>query len=173
MKHFDYSLHLKFVFLVLLLAFASPGTLLAETLQGRVVGIADGDTLTLLDGGNRQHKIRLAEIDAPEVGHGVKKPGQPWGQNSRQSLAVLCYRKQAAVSIMDIDRYGRSVGRVVCEGKDANLVQVSSGMAWAYERYNRRPEITKAEKDARAAKRGLWADVNNVPPWDWRKQSLR
>ncbi len=169
---FDHSMRLKFVFSVFLFALTFPGLAFAEILQGRVVSIADGDTLTLLDSGNQQHRIRLAEIDAPEIGHGINKPGQPWGQNSRQALAGLCFSKQAAIKVMDTDRYGRTVGRVVCEGKDANLAQVSAGMAWAYARYNRRPEITKAENEARAAKRGLWADANNVPPWDWRKQPL-
>ena len=140
----------------------------ASELSGRIVKIADGDTLTVLDAGNRQHKIRLAEIDAPEIGHGRNKPGQPYGQNSRQSLADMCFERTATVEVMDTDRYGRTVGRVTCDGKDANLAQVRAGMAWAYRQYNRRPEITRAEGEAHSAHRGLWADSSPIPPWDWR-----
>lgn len=146
------------------------GSAYAQTISGRVVYIADGDTLTVLDSANQQHIIRLAEIDAPEIGHGRNKPGQPFGQNSRQSLAEMCFDNSATVEVMDADRYGRTVGRVNCAGKDANLEQVRRGMAWAYQRYNRRPEIVRAENEARAARLGLWADSNSTPPWEWRRK---
>lgn len=141
----------------------------AQTVSGRVVYIADGDTLIVLDGAYQQHKIRLAEIDAPEVGHGRNKPGQPFGQNAKQLLADLCFERSASVEVMDTDRYGRTVGRVTCDGKDANLEMVRQGLAWAYQKYNRRPEIARAEQEARAARRGLWADSKPAPPWEWRK----
>lgn len=141
----------------------------SESISGRVVSIADGDTLTVLDAGNRQWRIRLAEIDAPEVGHGRGRPGQPFGVNSREALAGLCFRRAAVVTVLETDRYGRSVGRVVCDGQDVNLEQVRSGMAWAYRRYNRRSEILAAEGEARGARRGLWRDAGAVAPWDWRR----
>lgn len=140
----------------------------AQTITGRVVSVADGDTLTVLDADSWQHRIRLAEIDAPEIGHGRNKPGQPYGQNSREALASLCLQQPASVEVIDTDRYKRTVGRVVCDGKDANLIQVQTGMAWAYQRYNRRPAITQAENLARTARRGLWADASQTPPWQWR-----
>lgn len=155
----------------LVLAFLAISPAYADTLTGRVVSIADGDTLTVLDAQNTQHKIRLAEIDAPEIGHGFRKPGQPYGQNARQALAAMCAGQQANVEVVDTDRYRRSVGRVQCRGRDVNRDLVSTGMAWAYTKYARRPEIFAAEQEARAARVGLWLDATPTPPWMWRKMS--
>lgn len=135
----------------------------ADDLQGKVVGVLDGDTIEVLDAAKKPRRIRLAEIDAPEK-------AQAFGQRSKQALSDLCFAKQARVRIVDQDRYGRAVGRVFCEGQDANLSQVRQGMAWAYERYAKDPAILAAEREARAARRGLWADPNPVPPWQWRRQ---
>lgn len=142
----------------------------ADHLSGRVVSVSDGDTLTILDSWNTQHRIRLAEIDAPEVGKGSKKPGQPFGARSKQSLAELCLKHEATVEVLSTDRYGRSVGRVICSGVDANLEQVKKGMAWAYTQYCKRQEVFQAEYDAKQNRRGLWADPNSpIRPWEWRK----
>jgi endonuclease YncB( thermonuclease family) len=142
----------------------------AQTISGRVVSIADGDTLTVLDERLVQHKVRLAEVDAPEIGHGIKKPGQPFGEASRQSLAKWCFGRQASVEVMDTDRYGRTVGQVSCQGADINLEQVKVGLAWAYQQYARRPEIFQAERQARSDRLGLWAE-HATPPWEWRKNT--
>lgn len=91
------------------------------TAEGLVVSVHDGDTLTVLVG-KQQIKVRLAEIDAPEL-------GQPYGQRSRQSLAELCFQQTAQVALAARDRYGRAVGKVECAGKDAGAHQVSAGMA--------------------------------------------
>lgn len=141
----------------------------AGPLVGQVVGVADGDTLTLLIADRAEVRIRLAEIDAPEIGHGRNKPGQPYGQRARQSLAELCYRKPATIrGPLTQDRYGRTVARVICDGIDANAEQVRRGFAWFYRAYGRDRTLAAIEADARADRRGLWADPNPVPPWDWR-----
>lgn len=134
----------------------------AGDLQGRVVGVADGDTLTVLVAGNEPHRIRLAEIDAPEK-------AQPFGQRSKQSLSALCFARQARVQVQDHDRYGRIVGRVICDGVDANAAQVERGMAWVYDRYAHDPRLYRLQSAAQAAKRGLWADPKPIPPWEWRR----
>lgn len=95
----------------------------SETFNGRVVGIADGDTVTVLTASKEQHKIRLAEIDAPEK-------NQPFGVKSKQSLSDLCFGKEAEVIPSAIDRYKRTVAHVKCAGIDANAEQVTRGMAW-------------------------------------------
>jgi endonuclease YncB( thermonuclease family) len=141
----------------------------AATITGRVVRVADGDTLTVLDVEHQEHKIRLADIDAPEIGHGKGKPGQPYGTNAREALAGLCAGYSASVEVRNTDRYGRSVGVVVCNGKDANLEMVRGGFAWAYVRYNARADISRSEQEARAARRGLWVDASPMPPWEWRR----
>lgn len=130
-----------------------------------VVGITDGDTLTARCGelgAYQQIKIRLAEIDAPER-------RQPFGQRSRQALAGLCFQQQATIRPEKTDRYGRTVGRVECQGQDASAELVRAGMAWAFTRYLNDPEIRRLENAARAAGVGLWSDREPVPPWEWRR----
>lgn len=130
-------------------------------LVGRVVGIADGDTLTILVR-HQQVKIRLADIDAPES-------GQPYGSQSKQSLSSVCFGKPAVVNTAGTDRYGRTIGRVSCSGVDANAFQVRAGMSWVYEKYApRESSLYEMQHEAMAAKRGLWA-AEAVPPWEWRK----
>jgi micrococcal nuclease len=127
-----------------------------------VIRIADGDTLTVLEG-RKQVKIRLANIDAPER-------RQSYGSRSRQSLAALCFRKDATYEVQDIDRYGRTVAVVSCDGVNANRHQVEAGMAHVYTRYNQDRELPALQERAKAQRRGLWADDKDpVPPWEWRR----
>lgn len=128
-----------------------------------VVSISDGDTLTVLESGNKQVKIRLAYVDAPEK-------RQNYGARARESLASLCYGKDASYRVVDVDRYGRSVALVTCGGVQVNQAQVERGYAWAYRRYNPDPAIDRLEQAARAAKNGLWADAAPVPPWEFRRR---
>lgn len=146
--------------LFLYLAF---GTANADNLSGRVVGIADGDTLTMLDESHTQHKIRLAAIDAPEK-------AQAFGNRAKQALSGFCYDKQAIIKVVNTDRYGRTVGEVDCAGTNANEAMVQSGFAWVYRKYAKGyGHLYPLEDEAKAAKRGLWADPNPIPPWEWRK----
>lgn len=156
----------QFAFLIL---WVTATAVQAEMLSGRVVGVHDGDTVTLLDGRNQQHRIRLAKIDAPEIGHGSKRPGQPFGERSRQSLADLVAGKQVTADCSTKDRYGRSVCTIMAGWVDVNLEQVNRGMAWAYRKYTSDPGYIAAEASARAAGRGLWSDKKApAPPWEWR-----
>ena len=140
----------------------------AETVIGRVVGVADGDTLTVLDADYVQHKIRLAGIDAPEK-------RQAFGNRSKQSLSDLAFDKTVTVETTKRDRYGRQIGKVLVNGRDVNLIQVEQGMAWFYREYQReqsrndRKLYESAEDAAKAQRRGLWLDPEPVAPWDFRK----
>lgn len=142
-------------------------TAVSETLNGNVVAVSDGDTITVLDASNEQHKIRLAGIDAPE-----KK--QPFGQASKQSLSDMVYGKKVEVEYTKRDRYGRTIGKVHVNGDDVCLRQITFGMAWHYKKYQKdqppedRYAYASAENDAKAGKRGLWRDENPVPPWKYR-----
>ncbi len=130
-----------------------------------VVGVADGDTLTVrcgTPGTYEQVKIRVAEIDAPEK-------NQAFGQSSKQHLSDLCFQQQATITPRTKDRYGRTVARVQCQGEDANAAMVRAGLAWAYTKYLTDPEIKRLEAQARAERVGLWADADPVPPWEFRK----
>ena len=138
----------------------------AETIIGMVVGVHDGDTLTLLDDSKTQIKIRLAEIDAPES-------RQPYGSRAKQELSGLVFGRPAAVQVQDIDRYGRTVGRITVDGLDVNAEMVRRGAAWVYRKYAKDQSLFTIEKQARDAKTGLWAlpEAEKMPPWEWRKMS--
>jgi endonuclease YncB( thermonuclease family) len=141
----------------------------ADVISGRVVGVADGDTITVLDNTNTQHKIRLGGIDAPE-----KK--QAFGNVSKQSLSDLVYNQQVDVEWHKEDRYGRKVGKVFVNREDANLEQIKRGMAWYYKKYkgeleqSDRISYVQAEQDAQTNRLGLWLDESPIAPWDFRKQ---
>jgi endonuclease YncB( thermonuclease family) len=132
------------------------------TLTGKVVAIADGDTLTVLDDSKTQHKIRLAGIDAPEK-------GQAFGNKSREAIGDKVFQQTVRVEVIDIDRYKREVGRIFLGERFINMEMVRDGFAWRYVQYDKRGEFAAAETDAREHRRGLWADPNPVPPWEWRK----
>lgn len=149
-----------FVFVVVAVLAALPAQA-AQPFTGKVIGIADGDTLTVL-ADTTPHKVRLAEIDAPE-----KK--QAFGERAKLSLSSLCFNTQAVVSPGKTDRYGRTVARVSCAGTDASLYQVQHGLAWAYTAYLTDPAIATAEQAARNAGAGLWMDADPIQPWLYRK----
>lgn len=138
-------------------------TILSVAYLALVIGIADGDTITVLHD-QQQVKIRLAEIDAPEK-------AQPFGSVSKQSLSELCFGKQAEVSPMAQDRYGRTVAHISCSGINANTEQVERGMAWVYDRYVTDYSLYAVQDGAKAARRGLWGGSEPTPPWEWRRSN--
>ena len=141
----------------------------ADTLTGKVVKITDGDTMVVLDAENTQHKIRLSGIDAPET-------NQPFGKRSKEALSALVAGQRVEVDWHKHDRYGRIVGKVIAQGKDVNLAQVRTGMAWWYRKYADEQSLVDqglyaaAEAKARVSGVGLWGDMEPIPPWDWRKR---
>jgi endonuclease YncB( thermonuclease family) len=136
--------------------------------SGTVVGVADGDTLTLLGADRASHRIRLDGIDAPER-------TQPFGQRARQSLAALAHGRPALADCGKQDRYGRAVCRVTVDGVDVGLEQVRRGLAWHYTRYAHeqpaqvRGDYALAERQARDGRIGLWTYPEPVAPWDYRR----
>lgn len=149
---------------------AAPGV--SQTLTGRVVRIADGDTVTVLDATNTQHRIRLQGIDAPES-------HQAFGTQSKKSLSDMIFDKDVTVIYDKTDQYGRLVGKILLNGEDVNLEQVKAGMAWHYKEYEREqsPEdrelYARAEDDARSARRGLWVDASPTEPGEFRRNEKR
>jgi micrococcal nuclease len=158
-------MRLWFTVFVLLLS-ALPA--FAGELRGRVVGIADGDTLTLLVDGHDQYRIRLAEIDAPEK-------RQPFGQRSRQILSDYVFGKTIRVVTSGRDRYGREIGRVFAQRKttelDVNAEMVKQGAAWVFDRYATDDSLYDLQDRAKKNRVGLWAlpATDQVAPWTWRK----
>ena len=158
------------------LLFVSPAS--GPQLTGRVVAVADGDTITVLDAAQRQTKVRLSGIDAPE-----KK--QPYGTRSKQYLSGMVFGKVVEVDWKKHDRYGRIIGTVLSPEEncaaadcaktvDAGLAQLSAGLAWHYKQYAKeqprveRESYAAAETEAHLKQLGLWADPHPTPPWEWR-----
>ena len=139
----------------------------AEMLTGRIIGVSDGDTITLLDAAHISHKIRVAGIDAPE-----KK--QPFGEKAKTSLSTLAYNRTADADCRKTDRYRRKVCVVFVGGKDVGLEQIKAGMAWWYQQYAKeqthqeRIDYEHAESQAKRHRYGLWSGPNPTPPWEWR-----
>ena len=115
----------------------------------------------------KQVKVRLTDIDAPEL-------GQPFGARSKQSLSEMCFGKVASLDVRGQDRYKRSLAKVTCAGTDANAEQVRRGYAWTYTRYApRNSPLHAIEHEARVSHLGLWADTAPVAPWDWRRSGRK
>ena len=140
------------------------GAAAAETIEGKVVAVSDGDSLTIVGKDAKRRRVRLAEVDAPE-----RK--QPFGAESRKSLAAICLQKTAAVETIRTDDYQRLVAKVNCAGVDANTEQVRRGMAWVVAgTLLPNSPLPEMEANARLRGIGLWAGEKPEPPWEWRKR---
>ena len=135
----------------------------AETFSGKVVGISDGDTITVLHGG-RGEAIRLDGIDAPE-----RK--QPFSAAAKKHLSDLVFQKTVRVEMKSKDRYQRSVGVIwLPDGRNVNQEMVRAGYAWWYRRYAPRDrKLDALEAEAREARRGLWEEEEPTAPWIFRR----
>jgi endonuclease YncB( thermonuclease family) len=134
-------------------------------LVGRVVKVADGDSIRVVDSSRKEHEIRLHGIDSPER-------GQPYANAARKVLSGLVAGNDVAIEERDIDQYGRIVGVVYLGDININLAMVESGHAWWYEHYARFDrDLEAAQARARESRLGLWRDSNPTPPWEWRRRS--
>jgi len=148
---------------ILLLWFTSGSPVAATDYPARVVGISDGDTITVLKADRTRVKLRLAGIDAPET-------GQDFGSRAKQAASELTFGKEVLVRPSNSDRYGRIVAEVILpNGRSLNRELVGQGMAWWYHRLAPgNDDLAKLEAGARTAKLRLWSQLGAVPPWDWR-----
>ncbi|QNM94964.1 thermonuclease family protein [Chitinimonas koreensis] len=152
-------------------AFGAP--VAGTELHGRVIGVADGDTLEVLTEAGQRERVRLAYIDAPEH-------DQPWGTRARQALAKQVFGRAVVVREHGRDRYGRLLGDVLVEGRDVSEAQLAAGMAWHYLHYARKDQpadsferYQDAERTARNRQEGLWHDDAPTAPWDFRHAGRR
>ena len=153
----------KQLFLFVLLLLSLP--LFSAEIKGKVVGVTDGDTIKVLDDLDKGlFRIRLDKIDAPEK-------NQAFGQKSKQYLSNLVFGKQVTIRYKAVDRYGRILGTVFCNGVEINLVMVQNGYAWHYSCYDKTSAYIQAEKQSRIEKKGLWADPKPIKPCEFRKVS--
>jgi micrococcal nuclease len=156
--------------LLSLVLFASAAISAGPLTPGLVIAISDGDTITLLTEDKQQLKVRLAGIDTPE-----KK--QAFGTKARDHLASRIFKQDVEVDLRKKDQYGRYLGVIYIGGVDMNQSMIQDGYAWFYKHYAKEQpkeealRYANAERDARLKKRGLWADPNPVPPWEFRKDA--
>ncbi len=151
-----------FAIVVLMLA---PLSSVREVFQAECVGVTDGDTITVLRG-KRQVRVRLEGIDCPELHQG-------FGTRARQYTSSLVFGKKVTVSAKYLDRTGRTVSRVIVNGKDTSAALVEAGLAWHYKHFSSDPLLSRAEEQARRFKKGLWSDPKPVPPWEWRRSKQK
>ena len=163
-----------FLLPILFLSFAQ-----AETIQCKVVGVTDGDTITCLTDQKERIKVRLYQIDAPEA-------GQAYSWKAKKNLHKMVNEMIVKVEVNGTDKYDQTLGTVLTDQcwqgimcaprlydlppRNINLDMIKLGYAWYYPFDEKNPQYIKAEKEAREAGHGLWADKNQVPPWEWRKQ---
>jgi endonuclease YncB( thermonuclease family) len=141
----------------------------AVNAQWQIDKVLDGDSLMLRDRNGQRLSVRLAGIDAPER-------GQAFADRSRQNLRMLTANCTPEWIFQKIDRYGRSIGLIFCDGRDLGLAQLETGLAWHFSRYakeqpfEQRTAYLNAQQRAQRASIGLWRDVEPMPPWSFREQ---
>lgn len=153
-----------FLFLIII---SLSQALLAESLTGKVVGVSDGDTITLLVENGQQkitHKIRLAQIDTPES-------SQPWGQKAKQALAGMVFSQTVRADVETTDKYNRKVANIFIDNLWVNAKLVEQGHAWVYRQYSHSQQLILLENQAKSAQLGLWglSETKRMPPWEWRQ----
>lgn len=136
----------------------------AQIVTGRVVGVSDGDTITvLMPPENQRVKVRLEAIDSPEL-------GQPYGKAAKQAMSDLVFGKDVTLRLTGLDRYQRTLAVVAVGNTVVNVAMVQMGLAWRYDYHSKYPVLEAAQNEAAANHRGLWAAPMPVPPWAWRKK---
>jgi endonuclease YncB( thermonuclease family) len=141
---------------------AIPPSAPGQEFTAKIIAVLDGDTV-LVRRENGLVKIRLAEIDAPEK-------AQTFGETSKHSLTGMVLGKQVKVISQAVDQYGRLVAHLSVDGWDVNAEQIRRGMAWEYSNFHSNQTLIALQNESRQASRGLWAQSNPTPPWEWRKQ---
>jgi micrococcal nuclease len=156
MKWLNAALSIYFAFSFSINSFASSFT-------GKVVGVSDGDTISVMHEGKAE-RIRLSGIDCPEK-------VQAFGAKAKQFTSSMCFGKEVTVKVLTKDRYGRTIGEVfLLDSKSLNSEIVRSGYAWWYRQYSPHDKkLEKLEKEAKGSRKGLWIDKNPVPPWTFRR----
>ena len=143
-----------------------------EILTGKVIGVSDGDTITLLNAQQKQIKVRLTGIDCPEK-------SQAFGNRAKKELSDKVFSQNVQIEVRGKDKYGRSLGVVKIGNEDVNEYLISQGVAWHFKKYAKTQpaeeasRYARAEELARQSKKGLWIQDNPIPPWEFREQSKK
>ena len=150
-------------FFLLWLLFATPTHSLAGVFDGKFVSVVDGDTISFLTQGGEKWRVRLADIDAPEL-------DQPWGQAAKTALEIWTEGKSGSIEIVDTDRYGRKVAYLYVEDENMNERLISEGLAWVYMDYLRDRSFISVQRDAKNRQEGLWSSADPIQPSIWRSE---
>jgi micrococcal nuclease len=134
-----------------------------NSFYAKVVGVHDGDSITVLTASNQQIKVRLEGVDCPEL-------KQDYGQKAKQYTSSLCFQKQVRIETTGKDRYGRTLAFVYVGNTCINKELLKAGMAWHFKKYNSNSELGRLENAARSKKTGLWSQPSPRPPWEFRKK---
>jgi endonuclease YncB( thermonuclease family) len=144
-----------------LLVFIAGPILAHAEFIGKVVGVIDGDSIRVMHDGKAE-QIRLLGIDCPEK-------RQPFGTRAKEYTAELAFGQDVTVYGDTRDRYGRTLAEVILpDGRSLNQELIKAGLAWWFRKYSKNLRLGELERQARVAKRGLWAEPHPVPPWEWR-----
>jgi len=136
------------------------------TIKGQVVGVHDGDSITVLTTDKVQVKVRLEGIDAPEL-------KQAFSQQSKMAMSEMVFGKVVTLHATGTDRYKRTLAVVMVDDVNANLELVRRGLAWRFDKYSKDVALLAAQREAQPARRGLWSDTAPVPPWEWRAKAKK
>lgn len=148
--------------LLLLLLFVSTYIFATKIIQGRIIKVTDGDTVTLLAKNNKKIKVRLYGIDCPEK-------AQEYGKEATNYLSSAINNKNVKVEVINKDRYQRSVGVIWLGDSNINLNILKQGLAWHYKQYDKSQAYADAEKIAQKSKKNIWSTKNPTAPWEFRK----
>ena len=130
--------------------------------ENTVTNVHDGDTIYVrLDG--KDVKVRLAEIDAPEL-------KQAYGHKSTEILFNKIYNKQIKLVLApNKDVHNRPLAKIYLNDRYINEEMVKEGYAWDYHQYSHSEKLKEDQEYAKSHKLGLWKDKNPIPPWEFRK----
>jgi endonuclease YncB( thermonuclease family) len=148
-------------YILSLLFFISTICVLANTIEGKLINIDDGDTFTLLDQNKVQYKIRLNAIDCPEK-------GQEFSKKAKDFTYQFCAGKTVVAELLDTDKYGRNIANVTVNGKSLNEALLTNGLAWHYKKYNSEERLAALENNARSKRINIWSLTNPMAPWIFR-----
>lgn len=130
-------------------------------LSAEITYFYDGDTVKIKDA-NREFKLRITDIDAPEL-------NQTYGKKSRRAIMQLCQNAQVQLQIFGIDKYQRNLGKLQCNQQDVSVFMVKNGHAWFNNRYSNDGNLAFLQQTAQQSHAGLWNNKKPTPPWQWRK----
>lgn len=157
---------MKKIFLLLVLLIFSSYLFSKDIIQGRVIKVTDGDTMTVLTKNNKQIKVRLYGIDCPEK-------GQDYYQVAKNYLATAVHNKNVRVEVQSKDRYQRTVGIIWHNNTNINLNLIQQGLAWHYTDFDKSQSFANAQEKAKTAKINIWSKKKPVAPWEFRKSKKR